>query len=134
MKKFILIFCSLILCLNLISCAADKEEGATEETVKPMDDTLATIFEKCGIKFEPNRSELPTYEELTQIKKGMTYSEVYALVGHPQNWDTGNLISGQSITENRVYFIYKSSDGKSIKVFYSGPVDESYIMYVNTIG
>ncbi len=135
MKKIILLIGVLFLCLSLISCGTGNEEQTPEETVKPLDDKIKEIYDKCGVKFEPNRSDLPTYEQLTQIKPGMTYKEVCALVGHPQNWDIGRkpFPFGGSSATSAICFIYKSSDGKSIKVFYSGPVDESYIMHVDTI-
>lgn len=120
MKKIILLIGVLFLCLTLISCAADKEEGTPEETVKPMDDYHAEKFEKMGVTFEPQRSDLPSYEQFKQIKRGMRFEEVYALVGNPQNWDTARLPATPMVSVDtfgmRDYLIYYTSDGKNIAV------------------
>ncbi len=120
MKKIILIFCSLILCLSLISCGTGNEEETPEETVKPMDDYHAEAFEKMGVTFDPQRSDLPSYEQFKQIKRGMRFEEVYALIGNPQNWDTARLPSNPMVSVDtfamRDYLIYNTSDGKNIAV------------------
>ncbi len=120
MKKFILIFCSLILCLTLISCGTGNEEETPEETVKPMDDYHAEEFEKMGVTFDPQRSDLPSYEQFKQIKCEMRFEEVYALVGNPQNWDTARLPADPTVSVDtfamRDYLIYNTSDGKNIAV------------------
>lgn len=70
------------------------------------------------IPLEPDKSNLPSYADLGNIKPGMTKDEVFTLVGNPQREEIRKMpISAtSSLAVDRLCYIYDSSDGMSICV------------------
>ncbi len=71
------------------------------------------------LELAPDRTNLPKYSVLQEIKQGMTLEEVRLIAGHPQRTETHRHIYGErSSTLDVTFYIYDSLDGPSISILY----------------
>ncbi|MCQ2428511.1 MAG: hypothetical protein MJ137_09005 [Clostridia bacterium] len=71
------------------------------------------------LELTPDRTNLPKYSVLQEIKQGMTLEEVRLIAGHPQRTETHrHIYDDRSSTLDVTFYIYDSLDGPSISILY----------------
>ena len=75
------------------------------------------------ITLEPDKQDLPTYEDLCKIQDGMTIDEVYSIAGNPQRTVIYMIQTyptfSSSYPQPWKCYIYDSCDGNSILIAWS---------------
>ncbi len=124
MKKTISVFLALILLtVSLTSCldgvGSDTKVEETEISFPP--------------ELDPDKEDLPSFDDMLKIEDGMTYEEVYAIAGLPQrkkdNMKIPTRPKGQSYVEGTWYF-YDTAEGIEFLVAY---LSTSYSDYKETV-
>ncbi len=134
MKKWILIcVCVLLICGSVCSCTPiedlpDDTEPNEEVTAPPPYGDKEKLTEAYAryLREEPSKEELPSYDDLMQIKRGMSVEQVFAIAGHPQ---LCGLLPGASspvlYTEmssaphyNLTGYCYDTAEGKPVCITY----------------
>lgn len=112
MKKFLSVFLALILLtVSLTSClegvGIDPKVEETEVSFPP--------------ELDPDKEDLPSFDDMLKIEDGMTYEEVYTIAGLPQrkqdNMRIPVLPKRQSYVEGTWYF-YDTAEGIEFLVAY----------------
>ena len=73
---------------------------------------------KLNTYIEPNKKELPTPEEFSDVKEGMTFTEVVELVGRPQ----------REIGSGAVIYEFDLSDGSTYAVYFITDQEHRYVV------
>lgn len=132
MKFFCSLRCLLCLCLLcltvcLASCNASSNPDITTDRSETENSTSteseidwAPLSEVYGIPLEPDKTDLPSYDALKGITRGMTREEVFSLIGNPQRITVWIMSSspGKSSARETACFVYDSSDGDSLVVLW----------------
>ncbi len=92
--------------------------------------------ELYNIPLDPDKQPLPTYEKLQEISIGMTYQEVYALVGNPQREGMCIMSPNPMISSIVPYeikcHVYEAQDGRCIYVLFDNTrLDNPKLTVVN---
>ena len=104
--------------------------------------TTASLSDTDKFTLEPDRQDLPTYEQLcSAMRVGMYPSEVSSLVGNPQRIETyeAPMFPHASSTVSYEFAVFDSCDGDSIGVLIlenfalNGKIYEYGIKYIITI-
>lgn len=114
MKKILNVLLAAMCLLTFISCDSIQLNISPEEE-------LFVYADEYGFPYiEPEKKDLPVYEDLVQVEIGMTVHDVFSIVGNPQRTETRRVptMPGFSSTIETTCYIYDSSDGDSIAVFY----------------
>lgn len=96
-------------------------EGDYQQVIEQNTKVLDENTVPWNIPLEPNKKDLPTFDELKKIEIGMTLDEVYALVGNPQRVETITIAStpNQSSAFPHSCLVYEASNGECIYVLYT---------------
>ena len=130
MKKIIMIVVFVVM-LSLISCTvsgniedtetrvvSENTDGITagdSDVITEEETSSFPVFDDKLI-LDPDKKELPSYQDLMKITYDMTLDEVYAIAGLPQRigWRQSDIIPDAKV----VTYIYDSSDGISLEIAY----------------
>ena len=111
-------FTLLLAILILSSCLVSFDDVGNDITTQDQDITIQEgnnlILDPIDIKLDPDKSPLPSYFALKEIKKGMTYKEVYEIAGLPQRMGEKVLTFG--ICNPIPTYIYDTRWGISIEI------------------
>ncbi len=122
--KCVLCFMFSVLCLSSCVVSPANNPSATSEEIRTSiyDFLLTTGEVHTAIPLDPDRIDLPSYDDLCSIKSGMTIEELCDFVGLPQRaeWRLVSPYSGMSSHyRNSLCYIYDSCDGRSLCVVLS---------------
>ena len=141
--KCVLCFMFSVLCLSSCVVSPTNNPSATsEEICSSINDFNFTTGEvETEIALDPDRIDLPSYDDLCSIKSGMTIEEVGDLVGLPQRAEWLRVPHSPGVSVAFGYslcYFYDSCDGRSLRVvssLYSSDTGMcqrvSYIVWVN---
>ena len=126
-SKCFLCLCLLCLTVCLASCNASSNPDVTTDRSETENSTSteseidwAQLSEVYGIPLEPDKTDLPSYDALKGITRGMTREEVFSLIGNPQRITVWIMSSDpeKSSARETPCFVYDSSDGNSLVVLW----------------
>ena len=125
MKKILVLFLTLLLVLLLVACDTsplnepDTEPDSTQEETEPTDTTQEYLGWE-DIVLEPDKQDLPSYEDLSKINYDMTYDDVYEILGNPQRMILKKVSrgSGMVITFYSYCYVYEGSEDWLLYVAY----------------
>lgn len=107
MKKYrfvLIVLCALLFCIMIVS-SCGKQIPLYDE-------------KKIDTYLEPNKKVLPTREDFSGVKEGMTFTEVVALVGRPQ----------REIGSGAVIYEFDLSDGSTYAVYFITDQEHRYVV------
>lgn len=141
MKRFYILVFILLMALLLVSCNTENPNEPISESIVESDSTQEeTANEESEGTItvpilEPEKQDLPSYEDLCKIEAEMNYKDVYAILGNPQRIINKDMPSHQwsSSATPYTFYIYDSTEGKSIWISYSPTSDftQLYVKYID---
>ena len=114
------------------STSSDCSEAQTTAANWWDDITLSNVYD---ITLEPDRTDLPSYDVLSSLARGMTLDEVFALVGNPQRIVIQMMSSYPftSLAHKSICYVYDSNDGLSVIVLYGYFAGSDDLVIINTV-
>lgn len=120
MKRFLSVLLALIiLTVSLTSClegiGGDSKVEEIEASFPP--------------ELDPDKEDLPSFEDMLKIEDGMTYEEVYAIAGLPQRKKDNMIIPTRPKTQSYVegtWYFYDTEEGIEFMVAYLAASDSDY--------
>ena len=105
---------------NLGLVVGSVMEGDYQQIIEQNTTVIDENAVPWNIPLEPNKQNLPSFDELKKIEIGMTPDEVYALVGNPQRVEiqTMAIDPNRSIAFPLETFVYEATNGECIYVLY----------------
>ena len=134
------LLCLLCIIICLSSCAGSPS-GTSDTTSDESNETVETSEENnqnppvvWGLPLEPDRTDLPSYADLSKITKGMTREQVFSLVGNPQRTERIRMPIDSDPSRELTCQIYDSSDGKSVYIYWLSTSLRPSCTYVWKVG
>ena len=136
MKLICLICLAFVMMISLSSCNVlppEEQPQTSSEHTEPVETespyhTYEELMEL--LELDPDKQNLPSYEELSKIQYGTTLTEVYSIAGNPQRMEMRMVphyitaTGTSSAASPSQCYIYDSADGGSILVHYRSLMDE----------
>jgi hypothetical protein len=130
--KLIKLLCPLLIAMLLLSSCNTVQPGGGQSSLEgtpiesPSDTTPPELTEPLTkeemLKLVPDKQNLPSYDDLCKIKKGMSLEEVYSILGNPQRTEIRKVqLPGPSYTSWRPHvdtkvYVYECSDDRYLAV------------------
>lgn len=115
--------CFVFLGVMLVSCQENEittTPETTEHAPRMEDAEWYPQYQQYLTQLEPDRSPLPTFEDLKKITVGMPFTEAYEIAGAAQRKDSKVLVDmGHPQTSARpivTYFIHDTQEGIKVKI------------------
>jgi len=134
--KLIKLLCPLLIAMLLLSSCNTVQPGGGQSSLEgtsiesPSDTTppepTEPLTKEEMLKLVPDKQNLPSYDDLCKIKRGMRIEEVYSILGNPQRTEIRKapLHGEYSWTFDISVYVYECSDDRYLAVaFWHTPTD-----------
>lgn len=137
--KRVLFFCCVIGFLGVLLVACHETDAPTQQTMTTTDSQMIVLpapdaipsekdaewyplYQQYQKELEPDRSPLPSFEDLKKITISMPFTEAYEIAGTAQRKDSKVLVDvGHPQMSARpvvTYFIYDTQEGIEVKIHF----------------